>query len=243
MPTDQPNSQVQERSRGQAKANGKGKGSQRSKAAGKKKGKGQHGQQKVTGDVVPKMQLLSTLPLQPELPATQSKASSSSSCQPPQAPAHSMVSQGVSSQPSQPSQPRSANRRLWQQMAWGREELSNGGQPKGVPISTVWESIVGSRFQSKNPEDETKKGYVLPNHTGKECSLTNCEATSECSTVDTTTSWPVFSVEDEILAERIAAVLMDRKVSEVIHGELRSGGNSGRLFASPWRSKSMEFVH
>lgn len=241
---DQPNPQLQERSR-QAKADGKGKGSQaRSKAAGKKKGKGQqHGQQKVT-DVVPTMQLLSTLPLQPELPATQSKVSSSSSCQPPQAPAHSVVSQGVSSQPSQPSQPRSANRRLWQQMAWSREELSNGGQPKGVPISTVWESIVGSRFQSKNPEDETKKtGYVLPNHTGKECSLTNCEATSECSTVDTTTSWPVFSVEDEILAERIAAVLMDRKVSEVSHGELRSGGNSSRLFASPWRSKSMEFVH
>ena len=231
MPTDQPHPHIQERPR----------------RASKQKGKGQQGQQEeVVPDLLPTMQLLSTLPLlpcsnglKPEL--HQSKASSSSSCQPaPQAPAHSACQGGSS----QPSQPRLANRRLWQQMAWSREELSNGGQPKGVPISTVWESIVGSRFQSKNPEDETKKtGYVLPNHTGKECSLTNCEATSECSTVDTTTSWPVFSVEDEILAERIAAVLMDRKVSEVSHGELRSAGSSGRGFASPWRSKSMEFVH
>ena len=246
MPTDQPNPQIQERPRRASKNKGKGQQGQQ----GQQGLQGQQGQQEeVVPDLLPTMQLLSTLPLlpcsnglKPEL--HQSKASSSSSCQPaPQAPAPSAC-QGVSSQPSQPSQPRLANRRLWQQMAWSREELSNGGQPKGVPISTVWESIVGSRFQSKNPEDETKKtGYVLPNHTGKECSLTNCEATSECSTVDTTTSWPVFSVEDEILAERIAAVLMDRKVSEVSHGELRSAGSSGRVFASPWRSKSMEFVH
>lgn len=133
-----------------------------------------------------------------------------------------------------------ANRRLWQQMAYGREELSNGGQPKGAPISTVWESIVGSadRFQHKSPDEngETKKsGYVLPNQTGKECSLTNCEATSECSTVDTTTSWPVFSLEDEIVAERIAAVLMDREVGGGNGSELRIGS---RVLSSHFQPKS-----
>jgi len=125
-------------------------------------------------------------------------------------------------------------------MAYGREELSNGGQPKGAPISTVWESIVGSadRFQHKSPDEngETKKsGYVLPNQTGKECSLTNCEATSECSTVDTTTSWPVFSLEDEIVAERIAAVLMDREVGGGNGCELRIGS---RVLSSHFQPKS-----
>ena len=130
-------------------------------------------------------------------------------------------------------------RRLWQQMAYGREDLSNG-QPKGAPISTVWESIVGSadRFQHKSPDEngETKKsGYVLPNQTGKECSLTNCEATSECSTVDTTTSWPVFGLEDELLAERIAAVLMDREVGGGNGCGLRIGS---RVLSSHFQPKS-----
>lgn len=127
-------------------------------------------------------------------------------------------------------QPSAANRRLWQQMACGREDLSNG-KSKGA-IRTVWESFVGcSPFQDSRLNQTIslslsprKNGYISPN--GAKESLTNCEATSECSTVDTTSSsWPVFSPEDEILAERIAAVLMDREVS----GESRTASRGSQL--------------
>ena len=191
------------------------------------------------------MQLLSTQPTQPCLskgpkrlddskPTSSAAASSASSSSAQMRPTPGPPGQFGPQITSSVCQPL-ANRRLWQQMACGREELSNGG-PRGAPV-TVWESIVGSKFQHDENSDK-KNGYALPNQTGgKECSLTNCEATSECSTVDTTTSWPVFSIEDELLAERIAAVLMDREVAETCSPRIP------RVLYSHLRHKPMELRH
>lgn len=87
------------------------------------------------------------------------------------------------------------NRRLWQQMARGREDLSNGVRRGGT---SVWECFVGmGEPMAEEKVDEEKK-------------VADCEAMSECSTVDTLAAWPCIHAEDAELAERVAALLLHR---------------------------------
>ncbi|CAK9086858.1 unnamed protein product [Durusdinium trenchii] len=95
--------------------------------------------------------------------------------------------------------------RLWELMARGREDRS-----AGLPClqgGSAWACLVGEGPETRaSPGGE--EGEVA---NGKD--RTDCEAMSamsECSTADTIPPWPPSNPSDVIIAERIAAVLMER---------------------------------
>ncbi|CAE7568984.1 unnamed protein product [Symbiodinium natans] len=147
-------------------------------------------------------------------------------------------SQPQGSKPSHPtqalqhSQPNQLQQRLWHQMAMNRglrDALSSQACPaRQAPPSSIWDVFIdnncdpgesrssrGSSYPQKAMEDLLKP-YLVASSMMRKDTLTNCEAASECSTADTTTtSWMAFHADEAALAERIAAVLMDRESASI----------------------------
>ncbi|CAJ1448202.1 unnamed protein product [Effrenium voratum] len=185
--------------------------SQKGRGRGKKKGRSEREEQGVQGLLGP-----APIPLMPQrlwplvtVPSFQpvfqgldeahfQHGSSSSSTQPPKHPPSLQA----------PPQPR----RLWQQMAKGREDLIHAQAGKATTVWAHFAGVPDLKIGASHDEEEALKHPISQAHAARKESVTNCEAMSECSTADTTTTacWSSIHPDDAALAERIAAVLMDR---------------------------------